>query len=273
MSRLTQPEPACASRDVTLAAWVAGNAGCGGEVEVTSPMVLWSAAGDGEIAAGRHDLSALGAAMLAPAPVQPALDLWCRTTGVITAGSWACLDGAEFAGLEADVGRSIHNFLALMSVLARRTPAMLAWTSAATRVVRPLVPVAGFARSSHDPDVPGLIEADLSRGHLHLRAAQAAAALVDPYHQGTYHSPLRPEPRPLLGILLAYHALAYICAGLREASAAGVLHAESVARAVDDLGRRRDVARATMEGAWEHLTDAGAAFVARTHEVADRVVA
>jgi hypothetical protein len=286
MSRLTQPEPACASRDVTLAAWVAGNAGCGGEVEVTSPMVLWSAAGDGEIAAGRHDLSALGAAMLAPAPVQPALDLWCRTTGVITAGSWACLDGAEFAGLEADVGRSIHNFLALMSVLARRTPAMLAWTSAATRVVRPLVPVAGFARSSHDPDVPGLIEADLSRGptqtielivhetaHLHLRAAQAAAALVDPYHQGTYHSPLRPEPRPLLGILLAYHALAYICAGLREASAAGVLHAESVARAVDDLGRRRDDARATMEGAWEHLTDAGAAFVARTHEVADRVVA
>jgi HEXXH motif-containing protein len=163
---------------------------------------------------------------------------------------------------------------------------MFAWATAATRVVRPLVPVAGFARSSHDPDVPGLIEADLSRGptqtvelivhetaHLHLRAAQAAAALIDPCHQCTYRSPLRPEPRPLMGILLAYHALAYICAALQEASAAGILHAESAARAMDDLGRRRDDARATMEGASEHLTDAGTAFLARTHEVADFVIA
>lgn len=286
MSRLTQPEPASVSRDVSLAAWVAGHAGCGGDVELTSPMVLWSAAGDCEIAAGRHDLQDLGARMLAPAPVQPALDLWCRTTGVITAGSWASLDGPEFEELESGVARSLHGFLALMSALARRRPAMLAWATAATRVVRPLVPVEGFARSSHDPDVPGLIEADLSRGptqtveliahetaHLHLRAAQAASELVDPHHHGTYHSPLRPEPRPLMGILLAYHALAYICAALQEAAAAGVLHPESVARAVDDLARRRDDARATMEDARAHLTDAGAAFVARTHEVADHVVA
>ena len=36
--------------------------------------------------------------------------------------------------------------------------------------------------------------------------------LVDPSHVATYRSPLRIDPRPLIGILLAYHALAYICA-------------------------------------------------------------
>jgi HEXXH motif-containing protein len=285
MSRVTQPEPACGLRDLIVAAWVAGNTSFDGDVELTSPTVLWSAAGDNEIAAGHHNLRTLGTAMLARAPVQPALDLWCRTTGIVSAGSWACLDGAEFDTLEADAARFIRDFLALMSALAQRTPRMLAWVCAATRVVRPLVPVPRYARSSHDPDVPGLIEADLSRGpsqtieliahetaHLHLRAAQAAGALVDPSHQQTYHSPLRPEPRPLMGIVLAYHALAYICAALREGSAAGILNPDSVSFAADDLGRRRDDARATIDGARQHLTDAGVAFMARTHEVAEYVV-
>jgi HEXXH motif-containing protein len=162
----------------------------------------------------------------------------------------------------------------------------MTWITSATRVVRPLVPVEGYARSSHDPDVPGLIEADLSRGptqtieliahetaHLHLRAAHAAALLVDPQHEGRYHSPLRQEPRPLMGILLAYHALAYICAALRHAAEAAILQPESTARALDDLARRRDDARATMDGARGHLTPAGAMFLDRTHEVADFVVA
>jgi hypothetical protein len=285
MSRVTQPEPASPSRDLILAAWVAGNSGCSGEVVLASPIVVWSGAGDCEIPAGRHDLKSIGASMLNQSPVKPALDLWCRATGIVTSGSWACLGGAEFARLEGDVIRSIHAFLALMSTLAARSPLMVSWASAVTRVVRPLVPVAEFARSSHDPDVPGLIEADLSRGptqtveliahetaHLHLRAAHAAAELIDPRHQCTYRSPLRPEPRPLMGILLAYHALAYICAALEEASAAGILDPESVARAVDDLGRRRDDARTTIEGARKYLTDAGVAFLARTHEVADFIV-
>jgi hypothetical protein len=75
-----------------------------------------------------------------------------------------------------------------------------------------------------------------------------------------------------MGIVLAYHALAYICAALREGSAAGILNPDSVSFAADDLGRRRDDARATIDGARQHLTDAGVAFMARTHEVAEYVV-
>ena len=89
MSRVTQPEFGGVSRDVIFAAWVAGNTGCSGNVELSAPIALWSAAGDCSIPAGCHELRVLGATMLAHAPVQPALDLWCRTTGVITAGSWA----------------------------------------------------------------------------------------------------------------------------------------------------------------------------------------
>jgi len=284
MSRLTQAVPADPARDLIMAAWVAGHTGCAGELELATPLGLWSAAGDSEIAAGRHGLDRLGATMLERGPVQPALDLWCRSTGVVTAGSWACLDSVAFAPLESELTRSIHQFLALIAALSRATPGMLAWITAATRVVRPLVPVQDCARSSHDPEVPGLIEADLSRGptqtleliahetaHLHLRAAQAAAPLVDPQHAGTYRSPLRPEPRPLMGILLAYHALAYICAALQQAAAAAVLESASATRALDDLTRRRDDARATMDAARQHLTAAGARFLDRTHEVSDGV--
>jgi HEXXH motif-containing protein len=153
-------------------------------------------------------------------------------------------------------------------------------------VVRPLVPLPDAARSSHDPDIPGLIEADISRGpaqtvelivhetaHHHLRMAQAAGDLVDPAHTGTYRSPLRVEPRPLMGILLAYHALAYICVALATAARAGIVDPEVEEAVVADLGRRRDDAREVLHGAGAHLTDAGVDFVRRTDGVVDHVPA
>jgi hypothetical protein len=282
MSRLTQATAVDPARDVALAAWVAGHTGCEGEVELMSPTALWSAAGDGEMPTGRYLLGELGATMMERGPVKPALDLWCRSTGIVTEGSWASLDQRTFNRLEPELTRSIHQFLGLMSGLERAAPPLLGWINAATRVIRPLVPVADFARSSHDPEVPGMIEADLSRGptqmieliahesaHLHLRAAQAAAPLIDPNHDDTYRSPLRPEPRPLMGILLAYHALAYICAALQAAAATALLNAETTAQALVDLAGRRDDARRTTEEARGHFTMAGAEFLERTHQVAD----
>jgi hypothetical protein len=76
-----------------------------------------------------------------------------------------------------------------------------------------------------------------------------------------------------MGILLAYHALAYICAGLRDAGAAEILPADSVTRALADMGHRRDEARMTMQGARENLTDVGRTFLERTHQVADYAAA
>ena len=287
MSRLTQPEPATAHRDVCLAAWVSANTDRDlGGVDLPRPIVLWSGAGDTEVAPGRHDLAELGALARQPAPVALGLDVWCRSTGVVSAGSWPALTAAELLDREAELERSIKGFLHTMFALGVRCPDLLAWITAATRVVRPLVPLPDVARSSHDRDVPGLVEADISRGpaqiielvvhetaHLHLRAAQAEAHLVDPDHTGTYPSPLRPEPRPLIGLVLAYHALAYICAALEEAAHAGLIDQAIKQRSVDDLAGRRDDARTVIDGASNHLTDTGRAFIARTHDVADHAIA
>ncbi len=287
MSRLTKPEPVDGSRDVALAAWAAASTAADlGAVELTEKIVLWTGAGDEVVDAGRHELEALGALVAQPAPVPLGLDLWCRATGVVTPGSWPSLPSSAVVEREPEIQVSIGRYLRTVGVLANRCPDLMSWITSATAVVRPLAPIADTARSCHDPDVPGLIEADISKGtaqtielvvhetaHHHLRTAQAAGDLVDPAHDGTYTSPLRAEPRPLFGILLAYHALAYICVALAEAAKAGIIAPEVDEAVAKDLGRHRDDAREVLQNAGSHLTDAGAAFVLRTHGVADHVLA
>jgi hypothetical protein len=285
MSRLTRPDPRSDHRDALLAAWTAANTTTElGSVDLARPMILWSGAGDERIEPGRHEVATLGALIASPAPLPIALDVWCRSTGVVTPGTWAALETPEFEAREHQLSTSIKDFLRTMFLLMERCPDLFRWINAATQVVRPLVPVARVARSSHDPDVLGLIAADICQGpaqtieliihetaHLHVRAAQAAGDLVDPEHTTTYRSPLRVEPRPLTGLILAYHALAYICAGLEDAADAAVLDQHVARQVVAELGDSRDDARSVLERASRHLTPAGADFVARTHEVADRV--
>jgi hypothetical protein len=287
MSRLTHPEPCTASRDVSLAAWVSANTdGDLGYVHLECPIVLWSGMGDEEVAAGRHELATLGTLIAQPSPAPLDLDVWCRSTGLVNAGTWPTLSRSELLDREPELACSIKSFLRTIAVLSERCRDLLTWIRSATRVVRPLVPLANVARSLHHPNVHGLVQADISRGpaqtielvvhetaHLHLRAAQAAGDLVDPHHTTTYPSPLRAEPRPLIGVLLAYHALAYICAALAEAGNGGLIAPDVREVAVADRSRRRDDARAVVEAARRHLTDEGAEFVDRTHDVADHAIA
>jgi HEXXH motif-containing protein len=255
-------------------------------VELTEQVVLWSGAGDQTVDAGHHELSTLGALIAEPPPVPLGLDLWCRTTGVVTPGSWSALPSSAIAEREPEIEASIGRYLRMIAVLADRCPDIMSWITSATTVVRPLVPVPDAARSSHDPQIPGLIEADISSGpaltiellvhetaHRHLRHAQAAADLVDPAHQGRYRSSLRADPRPLLGILLAYHALAYVCVALAEAARANIIAPEVGEATVTDLRCLRDDAREVLQSARSHLTNAGADFVLRTDHVVDHVVA
>ena len=287
VSRLTVSAPDDGYRDVALAAWAAaGTAEDLGTVDLVAPIVLWTGAGDRVVEAGRHELAELGALVAQPPPVPLGLDLWCRSTGVITPGSWAAQPQSTITEREPDIEASIRRYLRIVAVLAARCPDLMSWITTATAVVRPLVPIPDVARSSHDPDIPGLVEADISRGpaqtielvvhetaHHHLRIAQAAGDLVDPAHSGTYRSPLRVEPRPLMGILLAYHALAYICVALARAAEAGIIDPAVEQAVVADLGRRRDDARGVLHAASDHLTDVGADFVRRTDGVADHVPA
>jgi HEXXH motif-containing protein len=104
--------------------------------------------------------------------------------------------------------------------------------------------------------------------HHHLCLAEMESLLVDPKHDGTYPSPLRPEPRPLRGILLAYHALAYICALYVEARACGFIPRDAYRSEADDLQSKLDAAESTLCSSRQFLTESGDQFFSETMNVA-----
>ncbi|WP_344116829.1 aKG-HExxH-type peptide beta-hydroxylase [Kribbella alba] len=282
VSRLTRGEPATAYRDLVLALWTAAHTDADlGSVTISTPVTIWTAGGDVELPAGRHELCTVAETMKAVTPIAVSVDVWCTTTGLRSPGAYAIDDDLT---VHEGLTRDLNHFVRIMHVVATRLPELTHWLTSATKVVRPLVPVPGCSRSTHYPDIAGLIEADLSRGiaqtielvthetaHLHLRAAQADDPLVDPGDNGRYPSPLRPEPRPLVGILLAYHALAYIAAALCDAAEGGLLDETVEAYVRSDVEPKRDDARAVLDGAEGQLTDAGRRFLRQTHEVSDCV--
>lgn len=282
LSRLTRDEPATAYRDLVLAVWTSAHTDADlGAVTIANPVTIWTPGGDLEVPVGRHDLGSLAEPMRATSPIAVAVDIWGTSTGLRSPGAY--VHDEDPAILES-LARDLNNFMRLMHVVAGRLPELMQWVISATSVIRPLVPIPGCARSTHYPDIAGLVEADLSRGaaqtielvahetaHLHLRAAQADADLVDPGDDRRYTSPLRPEPRPLIGILLAYHALSYIAAALHVSRAVALLDDTVETYIRTDVEPMRDAARAVLEEAEDRLTDAGRLFLRRTHEVSDRV--
>lgn len=179
------------------------------------------------------------------------------------------------AGFAGDLGRL---FQALDQVTAM--PDMLAWLQHVTRVLA--VPSASPRRSlrslSH-PLVPGAIFLEIFGGmsdtvelmvhesaHQMLFLAEAGGDLVDPGHQQLYWSPLRRDPRPLRGILLAYHALCYICAAQADLVRAGALDARHI-EGLSEMIYRAELAGRVLEGGRKGLTPRGLDFFERTREV------
>jgi HEXXH motif-containing protein len=103
----------------------------------------------------------------------------------------------------------------------------------------------------------------------HLFIEEAASPLVHPRHHGTYHSPLRPEPRPLRGILLAYHALAYICAFYTDAHINGLVPTGSYSAEIHDTVSKLAEAESTLMANRQFLTDRGNEFIDKTTDVVE----
>jgi HEXXH motif-containing protein len=161
-------------------------------------------------------------------------------------------------------------------------PAVLDWIRSATIMAAALEydsPSAFASRSS--PLEPGLVYLSLGgdlmqtleglvheTAHLYLFMAEKEAALVE-CGDARFKSPLRAEPRPLRGVLLAMHACAYISAAFAEAEAAGLEHpGRCRAQRLETLAMFEE-ARAVVEGAGDLLTQAGARFVAGTMNLAE----
>jgi HEXXH motif-containing protein len=103
--------------------------------------------------------------------------------------------------------------------------------------------------------------------HQHLFMAEATSALVDPRHTSVYKSPLRDDPRPLRGVLLACHALAYIAAFYTDALNGSVSAARRVEVHLSATRKKLTEALDILLANRQHLTAEGYDFLDHTVEV------
>ena len=269
-------------RDFQLAVWTAANSDRDlGTVTLREDTHLWSANGGAGIPPGTYLLRELGAQVrVARPPVAIPLDVWCGSVGYPIEDSWAAADTVSPED-EATMAREIVAYCRAIERIRRCLPDTLEWISAATAVIVPMRnPGLDVVRSGSQATVPGLVWTDLCGGnsqiletvvhetaHNHLYTAEAEAPLVDPDHQGRYASPLRPEPRPLRGIMLACHALAYMTAAFVDGRRAGYFDCSFPESTFADLVIRRDHAERTLTENRRHLTGHGNRFLDRTLEV------
>jgi HEXXH motif-containing protein len=269
-------------RDLLLAVWAAVHAREPlGRVTLVRPMRLWSVDGGFEVPAGTYELGDLAAqAVEADWPYRPTLDVWCHSLGFRLPDTWTEADA------EADRRRLDAEVMAFLRTLAAATaavPECVGWVGSVTRVVVPLrgTTTELFRSGSHD-SIPGMTYMDLNCGelsiveallhesaHRHLFFAEAEGPLVDPGHTDRYSSPLRPEPRPLRGILLAYHAIAYICAGFVDLRDRLSSAAEYCRRELRAMRVKLDESESTLVAHRRFLTPSGDAFLNETLGVAD----
>lgn len=270
-------------RDFQLALWAAIHVPAFSS-PVTAPeqLFLWSPLGSYQIEPGAYEFREL-ADMLSSKewPYSISLDVWCHSLGFTLAGTWA--ERQDINPVEEEqLKRELSNSLQALSIAYKKLPACVEWAADVTRVVVPLHREGeNYFRSGSQKELPGLIYADLFGGlvqimeaivhesaHWHLFLAETTAPLVDPEHQGRYASPLRPEPRPLRGILLAYHAIAYICALYVEVLERGLGQSSNCEAELQTMRKKLTEAEAVLDANSMHLTAAGVDFLSRTKEVA-----
>jgi hypothetical protein len=270
-------------RDFQLAGWIAANSDEDlGTVTLREPTHLWSASGGDLIPSGTHVLRELGAQIRAAnCPVAIPLDVWCGSVGYPIEDTWAAAALDSQSDQSGMLAREIVVYCRAIERIRQCLPDTLEWLTAATAVIVPMRnPGLDVVRSCSQATLPGLVWTDLLGGgvqiletvvhetaHNHLYIAEAEAPLVDPAHQGRYASPLRPEPRPLRGIMLACHALAYITAAFVDGRRAGYFDEQFPESTFADLVCRRDHAERTLTENCQHLTEHGRRFLDRTVEV------
>lgn len=270
-------------RDFQLAVWVAAQSQASlGKISVPEPLHVWSQDGGFILPPGRYDLAALGAAVVeANCPTVLAIDLWCYSLGFPLPDTWAALQNLTDLQQE-QLQQEVLVFLRTLSLAESLFKECIGWVASVARVVVPLYTESDQAfRSGSQNDLPGLIYLDLFGGefqimealvheaaHLHLFLAEAEGALVDPTYQERYTSPLRPEPRPLRGILLAYHAIAYICAFYIEAihQGRGISYCQNELQTMQ--GKLHESEQILLS-CQQHMTERGRAFFQLTQKVVD----
>src|SRR6266480_2870657 len=272
--------PASLKNDVQLLTWISFNMAVPlGGVTIEQPLWIWSSSGGWELPVGHHEIAQLARAIGDDEYKLPiALDVWFDSAA-LTRNIDLGFDHTRlwrncqelFDDPSCVIEKDVIRFLRILSLICARMPDCARWLDAVTHVVVPLAPLSDASfNSSSEADLPGLIFSDMKdesqiaealvheSAHHYFRIAEAVGPIVLPEHQATYTSPLRPEPRPLRGVFLAYHALAYICAFFSQAQSVGVglTHPDELAQ----LREKSAEAEHTLDTAAAHLTPCGQEF-------------
>lgn len=278
LERLSSPD-APQRRDQQLVMWVGDHAAAPlGQLVMHQPRALWTRMGRRELPAGRHVLGGAGIVRTSEddGPVSP--DVWSDSVGGSITDGWA---GAPPASEDEwqQLRDGLRVLLGARHVIQDQLPAVWAWLAPVVPVVVPLRPDHGRFRSGSDPAVPGLVRVDCQQSlqvleglvheaaHEYLFRCEVPEPLADPHDEARYASPLRPDPRPLRGILMAYHALAYICALYVELAERRVFDPTALEGEVARLRHEADEAGRTLHRQRSSLTYAGTDFVERTDHV------
>ncbi|MGV3722107.1 MAG: aKG-HExxH-type peptide beta-hydroxylase [Actinomycetota bacterium] len=267
-------------RDAALAAWLAHHTGLDGELVLAAPLWCWSTTGGVLLEPGSHRLDSVAASLGAGEPTPYiSFDPWCMILGYTHPDSWPASEQSP-EHLEAGVKRGAMVALRAQALVRSVLPGVSNWLDSLAKLLIFLNGTDNLTRSSSAADLPGIIFADTTSeiallevmvhesAHHLLYIAETGGPLIDPAETRTFVSPLRPDPRPLRGILLAYHALAFMCAFYRDLRASDL--GDGVMSTADllDLQRKMSEAGGVLDAASSSLTDRGIEFLKRTHEVA-----
>lgn len=283
---LTYPGAAAKpQRDFQMAVWIALNIRDPvGRVTLSEPMHAWSPDGGARVSSGDHDLAQLAEGLCGGrADIPVPLDPWSDSTKVPYHQLWRDkqpLTDDDRSELQADLRICLSSILRLKEAM----PACLDWVCSRTKVIVPLRKVNGaHSSSSSSPELRGVVFLTLHHhvqalealvhetAHQHLFMAEGGGPLVSPRHGDLYKSPLRSDPRPLRGILLAAHALAYMRTYYREAVEAELSDRPRLTAQLDEIASQYADARETLVGSYGNFTPAGRAFVDLTLAVGDGV--
>jgi hypothetical protein len=269
-------------QDFQLALWVAAHTGhVDSSVHVSMPLRVWSEGGSRIVSPSTYELSELIVIPEEAYPIGIALDVWSHLLRDIHLSSWAsinCLTDAHQSQLKYE----IVLFMRSVAWLERYLPSLATWAKAVTKVAVPLYSQGGKEfRSGSTTRVSGLIHLDLFGGieqileaivhesaHLHLFLEEMNQPLIDPACTDMFDSPLRSERRPLRGVLMAYHALAYICAFYLDAIALPAPFSETLEFERESMLVKLDSSEQLLLANKHHLTSRGMTFLEKTMEVA-----
>jgi hypothetical protein len=273
-------------QDFQLTLWIAANTGCvDSSVHVPTPLWSWSQTGSRVVSPGNYKLNNLTALPEEEHSIGIALDVWNNLSSDIHPNSWSAVAGLTddlTSAHQSQLKREIVLFMRSVAWIERYLPNSATWAKAVTKVAVPLYSQGGKEfRSGSTANVAGLIYLDLFGGieqileaiihesaHLHLFLEEMVQPLINPACTALFESPLRPQPRPLRGILMAYHALAYICAFYLDTIALSAPFSETLECERAMMLAKLDSSEQLLLAHKHNLTLRGMAFLEKTLEVA-----